>query len=87
MLKVDTDSSGVMKKSVKKLNSDGEALVPDRWEVSSSDLVLEEKLGEGCFGEVYKGVVRKPGNSSPQIPESLKKFKGIKVAIKFLKGK
>lgn len=30
-------------------------------EICRSDITLQEKLGEGAFGEAYKGLVRKDG--------------------------
>ena len=31
-------------------------------EIRRSDITLQEKLGEGAFGEAYKGLVRMDGN-------------------------
>lgn len=45
----------------------------DWLEIPRSDLTLQEKLGEGAFGEVYKGLVRIDG----QLRQcAVKKLKG-----------
>ena len=42
-------------------------------EICRSDITLEEKLGEGAFGEAYKGLVRMDG----KVREcAMKKLKG-----------
>ena len=43
-------------------------------EICRSDITLQEKLGEGAFGEAYKGLLRKDG-------------KLRECAVKKLKGK
>ena len=42
-------------------------------EVRRSDVTLQDKLGEGAFGEVFKGVVRLKGKSRAC---AIKKLKG-----------
>ena len=57
----------------------------DEWEVSIDDIIMEQQLGEGAFGEVYKGVIRRPlGN--PKISTILRHSIGVPVAIKMLKS-
>ncbi|CAI7996026.1 Proto-oncogene tyrosine-protein kinase receptor Ret, partial [Geodia barretti] len=60
-------------------------LIPreDEWEIPSSCLVRESELGEGAFGEVHKGFVRGPIESS----KLLKSAVCTTVAIKYLKSK
>ena len=55
----------------------------DDWEIPSDCLVREAQLGEGCFGEVYKGFVRGPIETS----RTLKNAIHTTVAIKYLKRK
>ena len=57
----------------------------DEWEISTDDIIMEEQLGEGAFGEVYKGVIRGPlGN--PKISTIMRHSIGVPVAIKMLKS-
>uniref|UniRef100_A0AC34QV26 Non-specific protein-tyrosine kinase n=1 Tax=Panagrolaimus sp. JU765 TaxID=591449 RepID=A0AC34QV26_9BILA len=65
---------------VTKEESTGAPIVPTKpilretWELRHSDILLEEKLGEGAFGEVRKGVLQQR-NKGP-----------ITVAVKVIKG-
>jgi len=54
----------------------------DEWEIPPVTIVTEKQLGEGCFGQVYKGFVRGP------IPGSriMKDCIHATVAVKYLKG-
>ena len=54
----------------------------DEWEIPPVALDVEKELGEGAFGEVYKGVVRGPIPGSRTMKDSI----GSVVAIKYLKG-
>lgn len=57
----------------------------DEWEIPANLIVIEKRLGEGCFGEVYQGVVKGPINNS-KIQASFKNVMCPIVAIKLLKG-
>ena len=56
----------------------------DEWEISTDDVIVEQLLGEGAFGEVYKGVIRGP-LENPKISAVLRQAIGVPVAIKLLK--
>lgn len=58
----------------------------DEWELLPEQVFIEETLGEGAFGEVYKGVVKGP-LSNPKVRHLVKTNICITVAIKLLKGK
>ena len=55
----------------------------DGWEIPSGNIILEDQLGEGCFGEVHRGVVKGPLPHSHMMKSTICKT----VAIKFLKRK
>ena len=54
----------------------------DEWEIPPITLDVDKQLGEGAFGEVYKGVIRGPIPGSRTMKDSI----GSVVAIKYLKG-
>ena len=58
-------------------------LLLDGWEIPSGSIILEDQLGEGCFGEVHRGVVKGPLPHSYMMKSTICKT----VAIKFLKRK
>ena len=60
--------------------------VLDDWEIPACDVIINDQVGEGFFGEVYKGMVKGP-ISNPKIPASLKNVIYSTVAIKLLKRK
>ena len=55
----------------------------DEWEISTDDVIVDQLLGEGAFGEVYKGLVRGP-LENPKIPANLSQAFDVPVAIKLL---
>ena len=57
----------------------------DQWEVYSNQVVIQSRLGEGAFGEVYRGLF----DSSITEKSSAKKVdasNSVVVAVKLLKG-
>ena len=56
----------------------------DEWEVPASCIIMEKKLGEGAFGEVYRGIVRGDFNS-PRFSAHFQHKKRPFVAVKLLK--
>ncbi len=57
--------------------------VTDDWEIPVDNVQTDSKFNEGCFGEVYKGVVRGPLPNSRRLKNTM----CINVAIKMLKSK
>ena len=66
----------------------------DHWEVDSQSLTLEEELGEGAFGKVYRGILKEL-NTLPLLPsvivKAMKKSTSMEskefiVAVKMLHG-
>ena len=57
----------------------------DEWEVPAGQVIIENRLGEGCFGEVYQGMI-KGHITNPKIQTSLKNTICPVVAIKLLKS-
>ncbi len=53
--------------------------------VPTTDVIVEDHLGEGAFGLVFKGIIRGPLRN-PKLSSRLKKTIGLPVAIKLLKG-
>ncbi|KAL9962082.1 hypothetical protein ACROYT_G031152 [Oculina patagonica] len=54
-------------------NDETELCIRGDWlEIRKSDLTLQEKLGEGAFGEAYKGLVKKDGKSMECAVKKLK---------------
>ena len=72
------------------------ALMIDHWEVDGDSVTLEEELGEGAFGKVYKGVLKESTSpsrrlsiirpKSPMRRNTLKQTEGLIVAVKMLHG-
>jgi len=57
----------------------------DEWEISPSDITVDDKLGEGAFGEVYRGSLKGPLINNKVKPE-FRNSLFLPVAIKLLKG-
>ena len=58
----------------------------DEWEIPTDDVIFEQLLGEGAFGEVYKGVIRGP-LENPKISAVLRQAIDVPVTIKLLNRK
>ncbi len=59
----------------------------DEWEVPAKSVILSERLGEGCFGEVFKGEIMGFMNTH-LISYQSRNMKGkLFVAVKVLKSK
>lgn len=55
----------------------------DEWEIPVQSVIVDTKFGEGCFGEVHRGVVRGPLPSTRTMKSNI----CVTVAIKMLKSK
>ena len=58
----------------------------DEWEIPANEVIMEDLLGEGAFGEVYKGIIKCP-IINPKVRSSVKNAFCTPVAIKLLKCK
>ena len=56
--------------------------VSDDWEIPVQNVIVEDEIGEGCFGTVYKGIVKGPIYNC----RALKTSFYVPVALKYLKG-
>ena len=69
----------------------------DHWEVDGDLVTLEEELGEGAFGKVYKGILKELSTSSRKMSmmppmksiskNTIKQTSGFTVAVKMLHGR
>ena len=55
-------------------------------QIPTSDVIVEDHLGEGAFGLVFKGIISAPLRN-PKLSAKLRQTIGLPVAIKLLKGK
>ena len=62
------------------------ASLVDEWEIPAKEVIMEKLLGEGAFGEVYKGIVKCP-IVNLKVRLSVKNSICTPVAIKLLKCK
>lgn len=58
----------------------------DEWEIPSKSVIITKRLGEGCFGEVFKGEIKGFKNTHI-ISYQSRQDKERSVAIKVLKSK
>ena len=58
----------------------------DEWEIPANEVIMEKQLGEGAFGEVYKGIVKCP-IVNPKVRPLVENAFCTPVAIKLLKCK
>ena len=58
----------------------------DEWEIPANEVIMEKLLGEGAFGEVYKGVIKCP-IVNPKVRTLVENAFCTPVAIKLLKSK
>jgi len=85
MLRVSTGSSSHIEKN---FMADLELLntaIKDEWELCPSDITVSQMMGEGAFGEVYRGFLKGPLNHS-KVKTEFRNAINIPVAIKLLKG-
>ena len=61
-------------------------MILDNWEIPANEVIIEDCLGEGAFGEVYKGIVKCP-IINPKVKLSAKNHICTPVAVKLLKCK
>ena len=54
----------------------------DEWEIPPVTLEVEKQLGEGCFGQVYRGFVRGPIPGSRTMKDSICTTAAIKYLSK-----
>ena len=80
---IDLMYSGGMKKSL--YSPTDNFVLADEWEIPPAQVIVEETIGEGAFGEVVKGTVKGP-LTNPKVPRALKTTICIPVAIKMLKS-
>ena len=58
----------------------------DQWEIYSNQMAIQSRLGEGAFGDVYRGMFN---SSITQKSNNVKKFdanNSVIVAVKLLRG-
>ena len=78
--------NGITVTALKSTESPGNRLSMDIFEVPAQCIILDQRLGEGCFGEVYRGIVR-GDYSNRYLTAYLRQKSHQFVAVKILKGK
>lgn len=78
-----TRTSSFQLTSIHCSRSPNDSLYPDEWEVSAQCIIINEKLGEGEFGEVFRGEAC--GNISNRKLATYSQQKSF-LAVKLLKG-
>ena len=79
-------TNGIKLSSLKSRKITDSELSKDAFEVPAKCIILDQPLGEGCFGKVYRGVVR--GDYSNRYLAAYLRQKSHRfVAVKILKGK
>lgn len=71
---------------------DAEEVEADEWEISPTDITLDEKIGEGAFGTVYGAFIKASVIANSLYAKqkggaALLVEKTPKIAVKLLKGK
>ena len=54
-------------------------------QIPTSEVIVDNYLGEGAFGLVFKGAIRGPLRN-PKLSSKLRQTIGLQVAVKLLKG-
>lgn len=57
----------------------------DSWELGPQDIIVLGQLGEGNFGEVYRGLVKFEAKPAPAARYNSETFGNLLVAVKLLK--
>lgn len=78
--------NGMTVSSWKSKTSNGNQLAVDTWEAPAQCIIIDQRLGEGSFGEVYRGIVR-GDYSNPHLAAYHRQKLHPYVAVKLLKGK
>ena len=66
-------------------NIEPHATSRDDWELSPTNILIGDPLGEGAFGLVYKGDLKGPVKCS-KVKPAYRKAVLVSIAIKLLKG-
>lgn len=80
-----TDGSVGLERAAKFELSHLSEVVSDEWELDPANILVDQFLREGAFGEVYKGFLNGPLSNTKVKPEFRNLFH-IPVALKLLKG-
>ena len=85
VMRVSGASAGSLDKANKIELDNLSKVICDEWELCPTDITVDDLLGEGAFGEVYKGFLKGPLSNTRVKPE-YRNLLHIPVAIKLLKG-